>query len=88
MSTNELITAQTADQLISRLDSVANLLRAMRDIATYAETPQAMSAACVMVGGLCERSHLNIDGCMRRLGDPGLGNFNDNDWNDSASASQ
>lgn len=73
------IPAHVAGQIVAKLDDVATMLRAMRDLAANANEDQ-YEAVSVAVSGLSERSHLIIDACIQKMGGIGLGNYRDDDF--------
>lgn len=82
MAVCDSIPAATADQIGARLDRVACMLRSMRTLALSAENDTDYEAMAVAVHGMSERAHLILDACIRKMGSVGLGNFNDDEWDD------
>lgn len=80
MATSNSIPAHTADQIVARLNFVAMTLRSMRDLAVGAGDGTNYEAVSVAVIGLSERAHHIVDACIIKMGDMGLGNYNDHEW--------
>lgn len=82
MAICDSIPDNVASQIVDRLSVIAMNLRSMRDLSIHAETDVEMVAARIAVAAICERSHLIVDSCAKKLGDMGFGNYDDNDWSD------
>jgi len=74
------IPAELADQISSRLEKVAIMLRAMRVLANNAEDAEQYEAVTSAVAGLSERCHQILDSCITKMSGGGLGNFDDSQW--------
>lgn len=82
------IPAEVADQISGRLGKVAIMLRAMRVLAHNAEDEGGYEAVTSAVAGLSERCHQILDSCIVKMGDNGLGNFDDSQWDTADDESQ
>ncbi len=102
MDDMKAIPGPVVDQIINRLDHVAQMLRALREMAINAECMEERGvlrelrkvdnsmgeyeALAISARGMSEYAHLLLDSCIRRLGRPGLGNFDYDAWNEQPGA--
>lgn len=80
---DETIPAATARKICGKLYSAATMLRGVQMLAANAEDKNDYEALLSVVPGVMERAHLILDACIRKIeGGGGIGNFDDNDWDD------